>query len=83
MRFTHVRLRMSWKKGLWARIKGAQDSGKTFLPPIISEGQRKEMVDGLWREAKNEMWLVRHKYEVRSMDIFQPRDFELRKLQKK
>ena len=83
MRFTHVRLRMSWKKGLWARIKGAQDSGKTFLPPIISEGQRKEMVDGLWREAKNEMWLVRHKYEVRSMHIFQSRDFELRKLQKK
>jgi len=63
MRFTHVRLRMSWKKGLWARIKGAQDSGKTFLPPIITEGQRKEMIDGLWREAKNEMWLVRHKYE--------------------
>ena len=55
---------MSWKKGHWARIKGAQDSGKTFLPPIVSEGQRKEMIDGLWREAKNEMWLVRHKYEV-------------------
>ena len=64
MRFTHAQLRMSWKKGQWARIKGAQDSGKTFLPPIVSEGRRKEMIDGLWREAKNEMWLVRHKFEV-------------------
>ena len=64
MRFSNLRLRMVWQKGGWSRIKGAQDSGKTFLPPIVSEGQRKEMIDELWREAKNEMWLVRNKFEV-------------------
>ena len=83
MRFTHVRLRMSWKKGHWARIKGAQDSGKTFLPPIVSEGQRKEMIDGLWREAKNEMWLVRHKYEVSLLFLDLLSKDKFRNLQKK
>ena len=51
--------------GRWQRVPGAQDSGKHFLPPKISENQRKELIEKLWREARNEMWLVRHKYEVR------------------
>ena len=47
-----------------SRITGALNSGKHILPPIIEEKQRREQIQVLWREAKNEMWLVRHKHEV-------------------
>ncbi len=57
-------LLMIHKKGQWNRIPGSLDSGKHILPPIIKESQRKEQIEELWREAKNEMWLVRHKYQV-------------------
>merc|ERR1712141_795373 len=66
MRFTNI-LRgtgaQRMEKGQWNRIPGSLDSGKHILPPIIKESQRKEQIEELWREAKNEMWLVRHKYQ--------------------
>ena len=65
MRQTGVlRKKIFWEQGKWHHIPGAQDSGKHFLPPKITENQRREVIEKLWREARNEMWLVRHKYEV-------------------
>merc|ERR1711892_716903 len=64
MRITGVlRKKIFWEQGKWHHIPGAQDSGKHFLPPKITENQRREVIEKLWREARNEMWLVRHKYE--------------------
>ena len=59
-----LRKKIFWEQGKWHHIPGAQDSGKHFLPPKITENQRREVIEKLWREARNEMWLVRHKYEV-------------------
>merc|ERR1711935_509906 len=62
MRITGVlRKKIFWEQGKWHHIPGAQDSGKHFLPPKITENQRREVIEKLWREARNEMWLVRHK----------------------
>ena len=69
MRLTRiVRKKESWALGKWQRIPGSQDSGKHFLPPKIREDQRKEKIESLWREARNEMWLVRHKFEVNFLE---------------
>merc|ERR1711887_91778 len=55
---------MVWQKGNWSGIRGGQDSGKTFLPPIVSEG------------PKNEMWLVRNKFEETPEKVDQRLSFE-------
>jgi len=47
--------------GKWSTVKGNYDDGKHILPPKIRENEREEAIEELWREAKNEMWLVRHK----------------------
>ena len=44
-----------------------RNTKKVFLPPKITENQRKELIEQLWREARNEMWLVRHKHEVSAL----------------
>ena len=57
-----------------------RNTKKVFLPPKITENQRKELIEQLWREARNEMWLVRHKHEVSA--IFKTLLYFFRSLQK-
>lgn len=47
--------------GKWNTVSGNYTQGKHILPPKVSESEREEAIGELWREAKNEMWLVRHK----------------------
>merc|ERR1712157_643939 len=62
MRFSLVRLNYRVPElGKWYKQTGDYNAGKHILPPKISESEREEAIQDLWTEAKNEMWLVRHK----------------------
>ena len=43
----------------WRQIKGNKTGGKYRVPYLFSEAHRKEFVEGLTEEAKNEMYLTR------------------------
>ena len=49
------------EQGKWSKMPGSYTAGKHILPPKFTESQRQERIESLWREAKNEMWLVRNK----------------------
>ena len=73
MRFTLARLNYKVAYlGKWNKIPGDYNGGKHILPPKISAKDREKTLKELWREARNEMWLVRHKREVnhRILEVF-------------
>ena len=64
MRFTLARLNYKVAYlGKWNKVPGDYNGGKHILPPKISAKDREKTLKELWREARNEMWLVRHKRE--------------------
>ncbi|CBY35129.1 unnamed protein product [Oikopleura dioica] len=70
MRFTLARLNYKVAYlGKWNKVPGDYDGGKHILPPKITAKDRERSLKELWREARNEMWLVRHKREAIRQNI--------------
>ena len=57
MKLTQLLLKNTRPK--FRQIKGNKTGGKYRIPYLFNEAHRREMVEGLTEEAKNEMYLTR------------------------